>query len=43
MIKTKEKHSKAGLKERRRKLTNDILKTAMGYKTRDKAGLNSGK
>ena len=43
MIKTKEKHSKAGLKERRRKLTNNIFKAAMGYKTKDKAGLSNGK
>jgi hypothetical protein len=32
MIKSKQKHSKAGLKENRRKLTNDIAKAAMGVK-----------
>jgi hypothetical protein len=32
MIKSKQKHSKAGLKENRRELTNDIAKAAMGIK-----------
>jgi hypothetical protein len=32
MIKSKQKHSKAGLKEQRKKLTSDIAKAAMGIK-----------
>jgi hypothetical protein len=32
MIKSKQKHSKAGIKENRRKLTNDIIKASMGIK-----------